>query len=128
MSHRNPIQLESLEGRCLMTVAVPTATVPTHAKSNGLTVFANHNASPLFGSQVETRIAINPRNQNNIVVVSENQANSGSTILISRSFDGGKSWSPSTFGRAQDKNTFGNNRPDARVVFDSFGNCYVCYM
>ena len=42
--------------------------------------------------------------------------------------DGGKTWTITTLGGAQDGLDAFTERTDARVAFDAFGNCYVTYI
>jgi hypothetical protein len=92
-----------------------------------LTVGANVNASKLTGSESTGQIAVNPTNANNLVIVSQSGDNNGALLPLSRSFDGGRSWTTALVG-AQDGMNVGNPRPDAHVAFDSFGNLYLTYM
>ena len=75
--------IEQLEGRCLLS---------------GMTVGAAVDASKIVGNQLETEVAINPKNVNNVVVVSSNQNSNSSSLLISRSMDGGKTYTYSSLG------------------------------
>jgi hypothetical protein len=76
---------------------------------------------------MEPQIAINPTNPNNVVLVSQTDIGGGGTVIVvSRSFDGGQTWSDLYWG-SQDG--YGStNRPDARVAFDPYGNLYMAYM
>jgi len=93
-----------------------------------LTTSSNANATKQAGNQVEPKIAINPTNPNNLVLVASSDNGGGNTITVSRSTDGGKTWTVSTLGGAQDGKPASTNRTDARVAFDRFGNCYVTYI
>ena len=104
--------IEPLEGRCLLS---------------GMTVGAAVDASKIVGNQLETEVAINPRNVNNVVVVSSNQNSNSSSLLISRSMDGGKTYTYSSLGSGQDHYSSTTPRVDPHVTFDSFGNLYVVY-
>ncbi len=94
----------------------------------GITVGANKNVAKMSGSQAETTIAINPANPNNIVVVALNGANAGNQVMLSRSTDGGNTWTSSLLGGAQDGVNANTIREDPHVAFDSYGNCYVAYV
>ena len=92
-----------------------------------LTVGANVNTSKLAGSESTSQIAVNPTNANNLVIVSQSGDNNGALLPLSRSFDGGQTWTTTLVG-AQDGLSTANPRPDAHVAFDSFGNLYLTYM
>ena len=70
------------------TLAARLGKVPTT-----MTVGTNVNATRMAGNQLETEIAVNPLNANNLVVVGVNQNRNSSAMVVSRSFDGGKTWS-----------------------------------
>lgn len=101
---------------------------PPPTGSSQLSVATNVNASKLSGNQLETEIAYNPTNPNNVVIVAQNQNNNSANLLISRSFDGGKTWAQTSIGSAQDKLSGSTPRVDPHVTFDAFGNAYVAYM
>jgi regulation of enolase protein 1 (concanavalin A-like superfamily) len=100
---------------------------PPPPPTGTLTVGANVNATKQGGNQVETEIAINPTNPNNVVIVGVDSNNNGSALVISRSFDGGKTWTRSSLGSAQDKLSGSTPRVDPHLTFDRFGNLYVVY-
>jgi hypothetical protein len=100
---------------------------PPPPPSGTLTVGGNVNATRMGGNQVETEIAVNPKNSNNLVVVGTSSNNGGSQLVISRSFDGGRTWATSSLGSAQDKLSGSTPRVDPHVTFDRFGNAYVVY-
>ena len=112
MTHSFPI--EHLENRRLMSATI--------------SVGGNVNTTSLAGNQVEGQIALNPANPKNLVVVNNTDFNNGTLIVVSRSFDGGASWSKAYIGSAQDKLIANTPRVDARAAFDSYGNLYVAYM
>ncbi len=92
-----------------------------------LTVGPNVNTTKLTGSEAGPRVAINPANPNNIVIVSHSGDNTGAQLPVTRSSDGGKTWTTTLVG-SQDGFNAGNPRPDAHLAFDSFGNLYLTYM
>lgn len=92
-----------------------------------MTVGTTVNASKLAGSQLESEIAINPTNANNVVISAVNQNNGDAALLISRSFDGGKTWAVSSLGATQDHLSATTPRVDPHLAFDAFGNLYVTY-
>jgi hypothetical protein len=100
---------------------------PPPPPTGTLTVGANVNATKQGGNQVETEIAINPTNPNNVVIVGVDSNNGGSALVISRSFDGGQTWTRSSLGSAQDKLSGSTPRVDPHLTFDRFGNLYVVY-
>jgi hypothetical protein len=77
---------------------------------------------------VENEIAVNPTNPNNLIIVAQNQATSSRQLMISRSTNGGQSWSTSSLGSAQDGLSGSTPRVDPHITFDSFGNAYVTYL
>ncbi len=97
------------------------------AATTALSIGANVDATRLAGNQVETEIAVNPTNPNNLITIGLNQANNESALVVSRSFDGGKTWSISSLGANQDRLSAGTSRVDPHVTFDSFGNAYATY-
>jgi hypothetical protein len=106
----------------------PTPTpAPTPVPTSTITVGTNVNTSKVTGSESTGQIAMNPTNPNNLVTVSQSGSNGGSLIPLSRTFDGGKTWTTQLVG-AQDGFNAGNPRPDAHIAFDSFGNLYLTYM
>ncbi|MDB5323994.1 MAG: BNR/Asp-box repeat protein, partial [Phycisphaerales bacterium] len=107
------VMIEALEDRKLLTA---------------LSVGTQVDASKIAGNQLEAEIGINPTNANNVVIAASNQnsANS-SSLLISRSFDGGKTWTYSSLGATQDHFSSTTPRVDPHMAFDSFGNLYVVY-
>jgi hypothetical protein len=111
------------------TPPVPQPPPPVTPPKGTMAVGPVVNASRLAGNQVETEIAINPKNANNVVIVSQNQnGNNSYSLLISRSFDGGKTWATSALGSGQDKLSGSTPRVDPHLTFDGFGNLYVTYM
>jgi hypothetical protein len=48
--------------------------------------------------------------------------------MVSRSFDGGKTWANISLGSGQDKLSGSTPRVDPHITFDRFGNLYVVYM
>jgi hypothetical protein len=92
-----------------------------------ISVGANVNVTRMGGNQVESEIAINPTNANNVATVAVNQNNGGSALLVSRSFDGGKTWTNASLGATQDHLSGSTPRVDPHITFDRFGNLYVVY-
>jgi hypothetical protein len=121
-----PVQVayESFTATSADVVPPPPPPPPSTGK---LSVGANVNASKMGGNQEETEIGINPTNSNNVVTVGVNSNNGGSALLISRSFDGGKTWTTSSLGASQDHLSGSTPRVDPHLTFDSFGNLYVTY-
>ncbi len=109
-----PAQFEPLEDRRLMSAT--------------LSVGANVNTTAIAGNQVEGQIAINPTNPNNLVIVNNTDYNNGTQLIISRSINGGASWTRTFIGATQDHLIANTTRVDARAAFDGFGNLYVAYM
>jgi hypothetical protein len=91
-------------------------------------VGANVDVTQAAGNEMESQVAVNPRNPNNIVVISQNDVAMSTNLNFSYSFDGGASWTRTTVGSAQDGLSAGAPRADARVIFDAYGNLYVAYM
>jgi hypothetical protein len=106
------VMIEPLEDRKLLTA---------------LSVGTRVDASKIAGNQLEAEIGINPTNANNVVIAASNQNSNSSSLLISRSFDGGKTWTYSSLGAAQDHYSSTTPRVDPHMAFDSFGNLYVVY-
>ena len=75
--------IEPLEDRKLLTA---------------LSVGTRIDASKIAGNQLEAEIGINPTNANNVVIAASNQNANSSSLLISRSFDGGRTWTYSSLG------------------------------
>ena len=92
-----------------------------------MTVGANVDTSRVTGSESTGQIAMNPINTNNLVIVSQSGVGGGALLPLSRSYDGGKTWATQLVG-TQDGLPGSFPRPDAHVVFDSFGNLYLTYM
>jgi hypothetical protein len=93
----------------------------------GMSVGTRVDASKIAGNQLEAEIGINPTNANNVVIAASNQNANSASLLISRSFDGGKTWAYSSLGGAQDHLSGSTPRVDPHMAFDSFGNLYVAY-
>jgi hypothetical protein len=95
-----------------------------------LTVGPNVNTSRLAGNQAESTIAVDPTNPKRIVVVSNNQASAFKDLFISRSTDGGATFTPSTIANGTD----GGNPPypqacaDPSLAWDDFGNLFLTYL
>lgn len=94
---------------------------------SAMSVGARVDASRIAGNQLEGEIAINPTNANNVVIAASNQNANSAALLISRSFDGGRTWAYTSVGAAQDHLSGSTPRVDPHVTFDSFGNLYVVY-
>lgn len=105
----------------------PPPPTPPPTTTGTMTLGTTVNASKTGGSQLESEIAINPTNTNNVVISSVNQNNGDAALLISRSFDGGKTWAVSSLGAAQDHLSGSTSRVDPHLAFDAFGNLYVTY-
>lgn len=105
------------------TLAARLGKVPTT-----MTVGANVNATRLSNNQLETDIAVNPFNPNNLVSIGVNQNRNGSALVVSRSMNGGRTWSVVSLGAAQDGLSGSTPRVDPHVAFDAFGTAYVVYM
>ena len=105
------------------TLAARLGAVPTK-----MTVGTNVNTTKMSGNQLETEIAVNPLNANNLVVVGVNQNKNSAAMVVSRSFDGGKTWSVVGLGAAQDGFSGSTPRVDPHVTFDGYGTAYVTYM
>lgn len=100
---------------------------PPPPPTGTLSVGANVNATKMGGNEVEAEIAINPTNANNVVTLGVSSNNNGANLVVSRSFDGGKTWATTLVGSAQDKLSASTNRVDPHLAFDRFGNLYVVY-
>jgi len=110
------------------TLVANNSAPPPTPITESLAVGPNVDATKLRGNEASPQIAINPTNPNNIVVVTTTDQSNGSYIPVARSFDGGATWTTTTIGPAQDGFPTLNQRVDARVAFDSYGNLYVSYM
>lgn len=104
---------EALECRTLMTI-VPGVDI---------------NVSQAGGDQINTQIAVNPLNPDEIVIVGDSGANSATDLLFYISEDGGASWTLKPLGFAQDNiGSPSNDRIEGSVVFDGYGNIHVAYV
>ena len=101
---------------------------PPPPPAGTMTVGGNVNVTKMGGNQVETEIAINPANPNNVAMVSTTSNNNGSALVIGRSFDGGRTWAHTSLGGTQDKLSGNTNRVDPHITYDRFGNLYVTYL
>ncbi|MDB5338597.1 MAG: hypothetical protein JWN70_4216 [Planctomycetaceae bacterium] len=104
---------EALECRTLMTIAP------------GVDV----NVTQASGDQINTQIAVNPLNPDEIVIVGDGGAFGPSDLGFYISEDGGVSWTQKALGFAQDGvGTPGDVRKEGSVVFDGYGNIHVAYV
>jgi Dockerin type I domain len=76
------------------------------------------NVSATAGNQAESFVVVNPTNTNNLVAISNTNANS---IFRAYSFDGGTTWT---------RGTIATNVAccDGQAVWDTFGNLFVVYI
>jgi hypothetical protein len=76
------------------------------------------NVSATAGNQAESFVNVNPTNTNNLVAISNTNANS---IFRAYSFDGGTTWT---------RGTIATNVAccDGQAVWDTFGNLFVVYI
>src|ERR1700681_2962639 len=76
------------------------------------------NVSATTGNQAESFVVVNPTNTNNLVAISNTDANS---IFRAYSFDGGTTWT---------RGTIATNVAccDGQAVWDTFGNLFVVYI
>ena len=76
------------------------------------------NVSATAGNQAESFVVVNPTNTNNLVAISNTNANS---IFRAYSFDGGTTWT---------RGTIATNVAccDAQAAWDTFGNLFVVYI
>jgi hypothetical protein len=109
------------------TTPPPPPPPPPPPTTGTLSVGANVNTTRMGGNEVEAEIAINPTNANNVVTLGVSSNNAGANLVVSRSFDGGKTWATTLLGSAQDKLSANTNRVDPHLAFDRFGNLYVTY-
>jgi hypothetical protein len=112
---RARLSVEALEAR-----AVPAS----------LLVGANVNTGHMTGSQSETAIAINPANPKQLFVETNDNAainSTGSGMYVSRSADGGKTWTASVVAAGgADGLPLGFSDPS--LAWDSFGNLFMSYI
>jgi len=87
----------------------------------------NINLTKATGNQNETAVAINPKNNNQIFVVSRNEVGG---LYTARSSDGGLTWTSQLIARAtvpaagDIPRAYGN----ASVAWDTFGNLFLVYL
>jgi hypothetical protein len=105
----------------------PPPPPPPPPTTGTLSVGANVDTTKMGGNEVEAEVAINPTNANNVVTLGVSSNNNGANLVVSRSFDGGKTWATTLLGSAQDKLSANTNRVDPHLTFDRFGNLYVAY-
>src|SRR5947209_1329484 len=125
LSSSSWVGIEPLEGRCHLSATSShhhhhrSARAARRAAAAAASTPANVNVTRLSGNEMESQVAANPANPNNLVVVSQSDANGGSAIPVSRSFDGGRTWLTTYIGPLVDG--YGATpRPDARAIFDAF--------
>ncbi len=107
----------------------PPVSPPPPASGSGLKLRGPFDAtSAVGGNQDENVVAINPANPNNVVVLSLDGGTGGSAMTVSRSFDGGATFSTLLVGGTQDGLSTRTVREDPHVAFDAFGNCYIAYV
>jgi hypothetical protein len=87
---------------------------------------ANVNVSNMAGAQSEVGIAVNPTNDQNLVVVSNNIPDL-SRLGVWFSVDGGATWTANFIDEIEDGFGAGDDRFDPNVAFDSDGKVYVVY-
>lgn len=127
--HRRGVHHASVHHEAVSPTPTPTPTAtPAPDLSIALTPGADMDLTEAAGNEMESQIAVNPADHNNIVMVAQNDVDGGKTINYSVTTDGGLTWNRTTVGGDEDGFDPENNRADARVIFDAYGNLYVVYM
>ncbi len=87
------------------------------------------NVSQATGDQINTQIAVNPLNPNEIVIVADSGQTSNTDLLFYITEDAGATWTQKPLGFAQDgvSSFFTNYRTEGSVAFDGYGNIHVAY-
>ncbi|MDH3281396.1 MAG: glycoside hydrolase [Gammaproteobacteria bacterium] len=104
----------------MLLLGAPTAAVNAQVPDQ------NVNVSNLAGTQSEVGIAVDPTNPQNLVAVSNNNADI-SRLGVWFSTDGGLTWTANFLDENEDGLGAGDSRFDPNVAFDSDGNVYVVY-
>ena len=111
-THSVGLTAETLECRTLLTI------------TPGVDV----NVTQILGDQINTQIAVNPLNPNEIVIVGDEGQSGSNDLLFYISEDGGASWTQKALGFAQDGIGSSTDRTEGSVAFDGYGNIHVGYV
>jgi hypothetical protein len=108
-----------------LTVALAVAGFTASARAQ-LAIGPDVNVSAMTGTQGEVGVAVNPVNPQQIIIVSNNNADL-SQLGAWFSTNGGATWTANFIDETEDGQTTTDSRFDPNVAFDSDGNVYVVY-
>lgn len=98
-----------------------------NSSAAGQTIGPNLNLTKSAGNQFESAVAINPKNRDQIFIVSRNEPGG---LYSARSSDGGVTWTSQLIARTNQPaagdipRAYGN----ASVAWDTFGNLFLVYL
>ena len=90
--------------------------------------FLDRDTTVQAGSESEGGIAIDPTNPLNIAAIVHDAGSGFNNVNVSRSADGGRTWTRISIGVAQDGLAGTNFRFDPRIAWDRFGNLFAMYI